>query len=254
MVSKLEIDDVSVHYGGVRAVTRVSFDVRRGQRVAVLGPNGAGKSSLLGAISGAVRHDSGHVRLAGLDITHKRPEKIARGGVVHVPEGRRVIAPLTVEENLRLAGAGARRLARREQAVRLADVYELFPRLAARRRQGAGTLSGGEQQMLAIARALMTDPEFVLLDEPSMGLAPIMVDLVYELIGSAGSLLADVGIVLVEQSAPHALAIADVVHVMTQGRFAFSGTPDEAGDAESLRSAYLGVGTPERGRYSDGKG
>jgi ABC-type branched-subunit amino acid transport system ATPase component/acetyl-CoA acetyltransferase len=247
LVSRLEIDDVGVHYGAVGPSSGCRSRSRRGQRVAVLGPNGAGKSSLLGAISGAVRSDGGHVRLDSRDITHRRPERIARSGIAHVPEGRRVIAPLTLEENLRLPGAGARRLTRRAQAARLAEVYEVFPQLAARRRQAAGTLSGGEQQMLAIARALMTDPEFVLLDEPSMGLAPIMVDLVYELLGSAGSLLAEVGIVLVEQSAPHALAIADTVHVMAQGRFVFSGTPAEVGDAESLRSAYLGVGARRTG-------
>lgn len=245
-MASLEIDQLEVTYGAVRAVRGVSLTVPRGARVTVLGSNGAGKSSLLRAISGLKRPTSGEVRLGGVNVEGAPAARMCRRGVALVPEGRRVIGPLTVEENLLLAGRGARRSSRRELRGDLERMYDHLPRLAERRSQFGGSLSGGEQQMLAIARALLTRPEFLLMDEPSMGLAPIMVDHVYEMFESAHEVFDGVGVLLVEQSATHALRFAETAHVMAQGTFTYSGpTAELMKSHDALHAAYLGAGSTQ---------
>jgi branched-chain amino acid transport system ATP-binding protein len=236
----LEVDDLSVSYGGVVAVSGVSFSVATGHCLAILGPNGAGKTSLLRAISGLVPKQSGTVRKSGRDISSIAPQQLARMGLAHVPEGRRVIAPLTVEENLVLSAKASHRLSRSELPEQLQRMYSLFPRLGERRRQASGLLSGGEQQMLALARALITHPDVIMMDEPSMGLAPIMVDRIYELFDSAASVLREVAVVLVEQSASHALHVADHVCLLAGGKLGFSGPASQIDADLVLREAYLG--------------
>jgi branched-chain amino acid transport system ATP-binding protein len=232
----LEIEDLETAYGPVRALDGVSFAVPAGSIVAVLGANGAGKSSLLRTISGVVRARRGRVVLEGRDISRAKVEEIVRLGLAHVPEGRGVITELSVEENLRLGG-----LWRREgpdgQAAR--EVYELFPRLEERRRQPAHTLSGGERQMLAIGRALMSRPRLLLLDEPSLGLAP---RLAAQILGLLRSLRERTGltVLLVEQNAKGALSVADRGIVLSLGRIVAQDEPAKLAADEKLRHAYLG--------------
>jgi branched-chain amino acid transport system ATP-binding protein len=241
LATALDVDEVTVSYGGVLAVDRVSFVVPTGGVVAILGPNGAGKSSLLRAVSGLVRPASGSIRHVGRDITGAKPHHVARSGLALVPEGRRVIAPLSVEENLLLAGRGASTQSRGELKAGIEWIYEVFPRLSERRRQPSGLLSGGEQQMLAVGRALITKPSLIMMDEPSMGLAPIIVDQLYDMFRMPEGPLDGIGIVLVEQSAERALHVATAVHLMARGRFVFSGTPADLDRETSLREAYLGT-------------
>jgi branched-chain amino acid transport system ATP-binding protein len=230
----LSVDGLSTHYGAIRALDSVSLEVDQGTVTAVLGANGAGKTTLLRTISGLVRPSAGHVLLAGREITRAPVEEIVRRGLAHVPEGRGVIAELTVEENLRLGG-----LWRGRDAAPLQEIYDLFPRLVERRTQPASQLSGGERQMLSIGRALMARPRALLLDEPSLGLAPL---LVASLMGMVRRLVDALGlaVLLVEQNARSALSVADRGIVLNLGRVVAEDEPKRLAADESLRHAYLG--------------
>ncbi|HEY7075388.1 MAG TPA: ABC transporter ATP-binding protein [Solirubrobacteraceae bacterium] len=232
----LEVEGLETAYGAVRALDGVSFSVPAGSITAVLGANGAGKTSLLRTLSGVVRARAGRIRLDGRDIAHTPVEEIVRLGMAHVPEGRGVITELSVEENLRLGGLW-RREGPQGQAAR--EVYDLFPRLQERRRQPAHTLSGGERQMLAIGRALMSRPRLLLLDEPSLGLAP---RLAAQILGLMRTLRDRGGltVLLVEQNAKGALSVADRGIVLSLGRIVASDEPAKLAADEKLRHAYLG--------------
>ncbi|MCW2756976.1 MAG: amino acid transporter ATPase [Nocardioidaceae bacterium] len=236
---QLEVEDVTVQYGGIRALTGVSLNVAAGEVVALLGANGAGKSSLLRAITGQERKATGAVRLAGTEITRFTPHAVAHAGIAHVPEGRAILMPMSVEENLLVAIHAPRRNTPREAAEALEESYALFPRLKERRRQVSGLLSGGEQQMLAIARGLAMNPLVLLLDEPSMGLAPVVIDEVYAVLKNRQGRLRDVGILLAEQSANLALAVSARAYVLSRGECVFSGPVDQL-DADVTVQAYLG--------------
>ena len=232
----LEISGLQVAYGAVRAVRDVSLNIAEGDLVALLGANGAGKSSTLMCVAGALPAAAGLIRLDGQDVTSARPETMARKGVATVPETRDVFPDLTVGENL-LLGAYIRRSDTQGVAEDRAKMFDMFPVLAERRAQAAGTLSGGEQQMLVIARAIMSRPRILLLDEPSLGLAPTIVDRIFEMI----SVLKRSGltILLVEQNASKALTVADRAYVMRLGRVEAEGTATEIAAATDLRSLYL---------------
>jgi len=231
----LAVENLEVRHGAVSAVRGISLEVHRGEIVGLIGPNGAGKSSTLHAIMGAVRPAGGDVRLDGFSLVGRRPEDVARRGVALVPEGRRIFAQLSVEENLRLGLAGRRR---RDGATDdLRAVYELFPAVAEARRRQAGALSGGQQQQLAIARALVADPDVLLLDEPSLGLAPRMVDLVFESLGEIRE--RGLAILLVEQRAQRTVAFADRSYVLANGRVRLTLGPEQAADTDALIAAYL---------------
>jgi branched-chain amino acid transport system ATP-binding protein len=233
----LAIDNVVAGYGGVLALQDVSITARPGTITAVLGANGAGKTTLLATISGFVRPRQGRIRLDGTDLARRRPEEIVRAGVAHVPEGQAVITELTVEENLRVGAL--RQAGRADRSRALADAYERFPMLAKARSRSAGTLSGGERQILVIARALMTRPRALLLDEPSLGLAPKIVtqvmDLILRLRDETG-----LTVVLVEQNARSALAIADHGVVLNVGRVVATENAARLAADEALRRHYLG--------------
>ncbi|TML62525.1 MAG: ABC transporter ATP-binding protein [Actinobacteria bacterium] len=231
----LAVEDLRVRHGAVTAVRGISFSVDRGQIVGLIGPNGAGKSSTLHAIMGAVRPAGGDVRVKGTSVVGRRPEDVARRGVALVPEGRRIFADLTVEENLRLGLAGRR--TGDGAAADFERVYALFPVIRDSRRRKAGALSGGQQQQLAIARALVADPEVLLLDEPSLGLAPRVVDLVFEVLSSIRD--RGLAVLLVEQRAQRTVALADRSHVLSNGELRLTLGPESAGDTEALVSAYL---------------
>jgi branched-chain amino acid transport system ATP-binding protein len=241
-MSLLGIRDLHVSYGGIRALKGVSLDVEPGEIVTIIGANGAGKSTLLNTVSGFLKPTGGYVEFKGQRVG-RSPAKIVKAGVCHVPEGRLVFANLSVQDNLSL-GAYLRS-DRRKMAVDLDRVYALFPRLKERMRQQAGTLSGGEQQMLAMGRALMTDGELVLMDEPSLGLAPLLVKTVFDIILE----FRDLGktILLVEQNAFKALAIADRAYVLEQGKVVKEGKASEVAQDPAVRAAYLGS------KSSDGK-
>ncbi|OUC92648.1 ABC transporter ATP-binding protein [Streptosporangium minutum] len=232
----LEIDGLDVHYGGVHALRGLSLTIAPGEIVALLGNNGAGKTTTLSAVSGLVRSTAGKVVFDGREITRDRPHKIAERGLVHVPEGRRVFSTLTVHENLQLGGYLVRDQA--EIRKRIERVYELLPRLAERRAQQGGTLSGGEQQMLAIGRALVTGPRLLLLDEPSMGLAPLVVASVMELI--AGINAEGTSVLLVEQNATAALKIAHRGYVIENGECVLDGPAADLREDPRVVEAYLG--------------
>lgn len=232
----LSCEQVSVRYGPVRAVDGVSLDVREGEVVAVVGANGAGKSTLLRAIAGLVRLHSGRVLFRHRDLGGRAPYEITRMGIALVPEGRRVFSGLTVEENLELGGVTA---PRRERRQRLEEVYRWFPVLAERRRQVAGSLSGGEQQMLAIARGLMSRPVLLMLDEPSLGLAPRVVRQVGEVIAAIHA--RGTTILVAEQNAQLALRLATRAYVLQVGRVALCGASRDLLENPAVRRAYLGV-------------
>jgi branched-chain amino acid transport system ATP-binding protein len=234
-VSTLELRNVEVAYGGVAAVRGISLSVEPGEIVGLIGPNGAGKSTTLNAIMGLIPMRAGEVTFAGNSIRGRAPEAIARAGIALVPEGRRLFAELTVEENLRL-GLAARGGSNGADAD-IADVVELFPIVEEFKHRHAGALSGGQQQQLAIARALVARPAVLMLDEPSLGLAPTIVDLVFatlETIRERG-----LGVLLVEQRAQRTVALADRTHVIANGELRLTLTPDDAGDTERMVAAYL---------------
>ena len=230
----LKITDLKVNYGGIEAVKGISFDVPKGEIVTLIGANGAGKSTTLKTVSGLLRSKTGSIAFEEKEISNVAPHKLVAHGLAHVPEGRRVFLQMTVEENLEM-GAYVKSKGLDEN---LAKVYELFPRLRERRRQVAGTLSGGEQQMLAMGRALMSSPKLMMLDEPSMGLAPILVDQIFDIIKSLHK--AGTTILLVEQNAQMALSVADRGYVLETGRIVTSGTGKELLNDESVKKAYLG--------------
>ena len=232
----LHLQGLVAGYGPIRALDDVSLEVGAGETVAIVGANGAGKTSLLMAISGLVPLRSGQVRYQGRPLAGVSPHEIARAGIGHVPEGRRIFPYLTVRENLELGA-----VARRERAGLREDIAaacDLFPVLASRMRQLGGTLSGGEQQMLAIARALVGRPRLVLLDEPSLGLAPLMVEKVFAAIASLGA--RGIAVVLVEQNARASLRLATRAHVLEHGRIVLSGAGDALAADPRVRAAYLG--------------
>jgi branched-chain amino acid transport system ATP-binding protein len=230
----LEVDRLEVRYGAVAAVRDVSLRVESGEIVGLIGPNGAGKSTTLHAITGLVTAYGGDVRLAGRSILGRSPEAIAHQGVALVPEGRRIFADFSVEENLRL-GLAARR--GRDGRGSLTEAYELFPVLRNYRRRSAGALSGGQQQQLAIARALVARPQVLLLDEPSLGLAPTMVDNVFAALVQIRK--RGVTILLVEQRAHRTVALADRTHVLANGELRMTLGPGDADDTDKLVAAYL---------------
>jgi len=232
----LEVRGLQNRYGRIPALKGIDLSVRDGELVALVGANGAGKTTLLRVISGVLEASAGTLAFDGADITHLGSDQRVRRGIVQVPEGRQVFGPLSVEDNLRL-GAYTRTRAEREQG--LARVYEMYPALAERRRQPAGTLSGGQQQMLAMGRAAMARPKLLLLDEPSMGLAPRLVAEVFAYVNALKS--AGTTIFLVDQNARAALAIADRAYVIETGRIVLSGTGAELMASEQVQAAYLGL-------------
>lgn len=234
----LKVQEINVYYGGgIHALKDLSIEVDQGEIVTLIGANGAGKSSTLNCISGLVRADSGSVCFQGTDISNLPAHKIVAAGIVQVPEGRRVFANLPVEVNLQL-GAYLRHRDRVGVASDMKYVYELFPRLHERRHQLAGTLSGGEQQMLAIGRGLMSSPTLLLLDEPSMGLAPLLVREIFRIIQEINA--SGTTVLLVEQNARMALSIADRAYVLETGRVVLSGEAQEVATMDEVKKAYLG--------------
>ena len=230
----LDIDNIHVYYGAIHAVKGVSFEVREGEIVALIGANGAGKSTILKTVSGLMHPRSGKITFMDQDITHTEAYQLVQHGLAHVPEGRRIFLEMSVQDNLEM-GAFTRKTVSRSD---LDQIYELFPRLKERRRQIAGTLSGGEQQMLAMSRALMSKPKLMMLDEPSMGLAPILVDQIFDIIRQLHK--AGTTILLVEQNASKALQIADRAYVLETGRVTLQGTGAELSRSDEVRKAYLG--------------
>ncbi len=231
----LKVDNINVYYGAIHAIKGVSFHVNEGEIVTLIGANGAGKSTTLQTISGLLRSRTGSVEFCGENISRLPPHKIVERGLAQVPEGRRIFLQMTVQENLEM-GAFTRDGA--SAAADMGKVFAQFPRLEERRRQIAGTLSGGEQQMLAIGRALMSGPKLLMLDEPSMGLAPILVEQIFDIIRT----LHENGttILLVEQNAQMALSVADRAYVMETGTISLSGTGTELAESDAVRKAYLG--------------
>jgi branched-chain amino acid transport system ATP-binding protein len=236
----LEITGLSAGYGGPAVLKEVSLHVGAGEIVTVIGTNGAGKTTLLNAVAGLLRPLGGMVRLDGEPISGRPTEKIVRAGLSLVPEGRQVIAPLSVEENLRVGAYGRKGGG---SADTLAAIYDRFPRLKERRRQQAGLLSGGEQQMLAIGRALMAGPRVLLLDEPSMGLAPLIVSAIFALLGELNR--QGLTVLLVEQNARKALALAKRGYVLEGGRIVLEGPAEQLARSPAIVDAYLGASTAE---------
>lgn len=232
----LDVKNINVYYGAIHAITNISFNVKEGEIVTLIGANGAGKSTTLNTISGLLRSRTGDISFMGSSVAHMAPNKIVETGLVMVPEGRRIFLGLTVEENLEM---GAYTRPNSEIKESMEQVFELFPRLKERRTQIGGTLSGGEQQMLAMGRALMAKPKLIMLDEPSMGLAPLLVDLIFEIIGDlhkAGST-----ILLVEQNAQAALSIADRAYVLETGKIVKTGRGADLISDPDIKKAYLGA-------------
>ena len=235
-MSLLKVTDLVVSYGGIEALKGISFEVEEGQIVTLIGANGAGKSTTLRTISGLVQPKSGRIYFEGRDITDYNTQKIVETGIAMVPEGRRVFANLTVLENLRVGA-----YLRKDKEVIEEDinyVYDLFPRLKERSWQLAGTLSGGEQQMLAVGRAVMTRPKMIMMDEPSLGLAPLVVKDIFKIIQTLKG--TGMTVLLIEQNANAALHACDYAYVMETGRITTSGTGDELLASESIQEAYLG--------------
>ena len=231
----LEVKDLEVYYGPIHAVKGVSFHVNEGEIVTLIGANGAGKSTTLKTISGLMHPRTGSVAFMDQEITTVAPHKVVNMGLAHVPEGRRIFLGMTVEENLQM---GAFTEEQSNIGRNLEMVYEQFPRLSERRKQLGGTLSGGEQQMLAMGRALMSSPKLLMLDEPSMGLAPLLVEQVFEIIKALHK--NGTTVLLVEQNARMALSIADRAYVLETGKITLSGTGKELATNEAVKKAYLG--------------
>lgn len=232
----LKVKDLKVKYGMIEAIKGISFEVRDGEIVTMIGANGAGKTTTMHAISGLVKAAEGSILLDEMELTKTPANKIVGMGLAQVPEGRRVFAEQTVEENL-ILGAYLRK-DKDKIAADMEDVYQLFPRLKERRTQLAGTLSGGEQQMLAMGRALMAKPSILLLDEPSMGLSPLLVSEIFNIIQEINN--KGTTILLVEQNAKRALAIADRAYVLETGKITLEGTGEELANDERVQKAYLG--------------
>lgn len=230
----LKVENLSVNYGHIEALKNVSVDVKKGQICSIIGANGAGKSTLLKTISGLVKPVSGMIYFEGKPLP-KRAHKIVAEGIVHVPEGRKTFSGLTIEDNLLVGGTVADKS---RLAANLEKQYQLFPILKERKNQFAGTLSGGEQQMLAVARGLMSEPKIILLDEPSMGLAPLIVNQIYNLIGQIRE--SGITVLLIEQNAKKALSICDYAYVLENGKIKLSGTGEELLASDEVRKAYLG--------------
>ena len=231
----LEVENINVYYGAIHAIKGISFHVEEGEIVTLIGANGAGKTTSLNTVCGLLRSKTGDVKFQGSSIAHMAAHAVVREGLAMVPEGRRVFTQLTVEENLEM---GAFTRVKSEIEPSMERVFELFPRLKERRRQIGGTLSGGEQQMLAMGRALMSAPKLMMLDEPSMGLAPILVEQVFDIIRELHR--AGTTILLVEQNAQMALSIADRAYVLENGQITLSGTGAELARSERVQKAYLG--------------
>ena len=230
----LKADNLNVYYGKIHALKDVSFEVEEGEIVALIGANGAGKSTTLKTISGILRSKTGKIEFMGEDISHTESYKLLSKGLAHVPEGRRIFLQMTVQENLEMGAY----INKRVSSAELEDVFARFPRLKERRSQIAGTLSGGEQQMLAMSRALMSHPKLLMLDEPSMGLAPILVEQIFDIIKELHE--AGATILLVEQNAEMALSIAKRAYVLESGRVTLTGTGAELMESDSIKKAYLG--------------
>ena len=231
----LKVENINVYYGQIHAIKDVSFEVHEGEIVSLIGANGAGKSTILKTISGLLRSKTGHITFKGEDIGKVEAYKLVPKGLAHVPEGRRIFLQMTVKENLEM---GAFTQSPAGIPADLEMVYDLFPRLRERRKQIAGTLSGGEQQMLAMSRALMSHPKLMMLDEPSMGLAPILVDQIFDIIKELHK--AGTTILLVEQNARKALQVADRAYVLETGNITLSGTGAELASSDAVKKAYLG--------------
>ncbi|MGN0800662.1 MAG: ABC transporter ATP-binding protein [Christensenellales bacterium] len=230
----LKVDDIHVYYGQIHAIKGVSFEVHEGEIVSLIGANGAGKSTVLKTISGLMHPKSGSISFLGDDITHAEAYKLVNRGLAQVPEGRRIFLQMTVRENLDMGAYTQKDVSEAD----IDDVFRRFPRLKEREKQIAGTLSGGEQQMLAMGRAMMSHPKLLMLDEPSMGLAPILVEQIFDIIREFHA--AGTTILLVEQNAGKALAIADRAYVLEQGRITLSGTGAELAASDAVKKAYLG--------------
>lgn len=230
----LKVDDIHVYYGAIHAIKGISFYVEPGEIVALIGANGAGKSTILKTVSGLMHPRSGSIQFMDENIAHMEAHKLVRKGLAHVPEGRRIFLQMTVQENLEM-GAFTQKSVSQEDLDR---VFNYFPRLEERRKQIAGTLSGGEQQMLAMSRALMSHPKLMMLDEPSMGLAPILVDQIFDIIKELHA--AGTTILLVEQNARKALEIADRAYVLETGTVTLSGSGKELASSDAVKKAYLG--------------
>ncbi|AIM16484.1 MULTISPECIES: ABC transporter ATP-binding protein [Neobacillus] len=232
----LKVNDINVYYGNIHALKGVSLEIHQGEIVTLIGANGAGKSTLLKTLSGLLKPKSGEILFENEHLAGKVPQLIVKKGISHVPEGRRVFANMSVEENLELGAY----LRKDKQGIRedFEKVYQLFPRLHERRKQLSGTLSGGEQQMLAMGRALMARPRLLLLDEPSMGLAPLLVKTIFQIIEEINK--TGTTILLVEQNANMALSIADRAYVIETGKIVASGRASELGQSDQIRKAYLG--------------
>jgi len=235
-MSMLKVENLNVYYGSIHALKGISLNVDKGEIVTLIGANGAGKSTLLKTLSGLLKPKEGTIEYMNKSIAGKPAQSIVKAGISHVPEGRRVFAEMSVEENIELGA-----FLRKDKAGIQQDfqkVYETFPRLLERRKQSAGTLSGGEQQMLAMGRAIMAKPKLLLLDEPSMGLAPLMVKTIFQVVKDINK--EGTTILLVEQNANMALSIADRAYVLETGRVILSGTAEELQASEEIKNAYLG--------------
>ena len=235
-MSMLEIKDLEVYYGMIQAIKGVSFDVNEGEVIALIGANGVGKTTILHTITGLINAQKGSVWFEGKDITKVPAHKIVSMGMAHVPEGRRVFANLTVLQNLKMGAYTRKDKTEIEQT--LDSIYKRFPRLMERQNQLAGTLSGGEQQMLAMGRALMSHPKIILMDEPSMGLSPIFVNEIFDIIKSVSA--SGTTVLLVEQNAKKALSIADRAYVLETGKIVLSGKASDLLNNDSIKKAYLG--------------
>lgn len=235
-MAMLEIKDLEVYYGVIQAIKGVSFEVNEGEVIALIGANGAGKTTILHTVTGLIPSKAGKVIFEGQDITKLPGHKIVTKGIAHVPEGRRVFAQLSVYENLKLGAYTRKDKTEIEESLEM--IYKRFPRLKERRGQLAGTLSGGEQQMLAMGRALMSKPRIILMDEPSMGLSPIFVNEIFDIIQEVSA--AGTTVLLVEQNAKKALSIADRAYVLETGNITLSGDARELMNDDSVKKAYLG--------------
>lgn len=235
-MAMLEIKGLEVCYGMIQAIKGISFTVNEGEVIALIGANGAGKTTILHTVTGLLFPKAGSVSFEGKDITKVPPHKIVSLGMAHVPEGRRVFSDLTVYENLKMGAYTRKNQTEIEQSLNM--VYDRFPRLKERRKQLAGTLSGGEQQMLAMGRALMSHPKIILMDEPSMGLSPILVNQIFDIIEEVSK--GGTTVLLVEQNAKKALSIADRAYVLETGKIVLEGNAKELMNDDSVKRAYLG--------------